>query len=434
MKLFHLDPIGLGTSEAESLPSYIHRLSILHGVTVGQLLERIEKLAGRTNAPYRNSPVLAQFVRPNQTTQAIVEDLEKVTDQTGLAALTLLPLSDCLARDMSCYSKDMRWCPTCLGEQRVTGGVAYYKLVWHFADVKTCHLHRAPIERVCGHCGRHQNTLKVRVCASICQFCRKPHEAGRGGARASNFSWQNDAFDLCQLAADMKGYANTPPKSSAPVEFLDSVFDYYWFAERERELYARVDHHEMLSILHGETPITLRTLRKYAFQLGLAIDSFLCSDAPYEPAFLLKQSYLPESFKPASRQKRDHEATLDRIQQVLAEAGPGISLRRLAERAGVSAGYISHRLPHVKRKVVDERRAHQVREKERKRQEAIAAAFEYLTRDDRLFIKSKKQALRVLRRETGLPKNVLREAIGRAFEKALPEQGLSTGTLAAVEA
>lgn len=419
MKLFTLEPIGVGTSEVESLSSYVHRLSLIHGVTVGQLLERVERLSGRQRAPYRNSPVLAAFVRPNDTTQTLVEDLEKVTNQKDLAALTLLPIRPCLARDMGCYAKDMRWCPECLLEQRASGSESYYKLIWQFADVKFCHFHGRTIERVCPRCGKHQNTLKVRSGAEYCQKCRRKLEACAEGDHAPSYSWHNDAFDLCSFVAELREYANNPPDEQAPVRFIDSVFDYYWFSGKERELYAKVDHHEMLGILHGDSPVTLRTVRKYAFQLALPIGRFLGgADTPYEPALALKNTYKPNQLNRRSRKKLEHNSVLKRIDAILNEKRPGLSLRQLAEHVDVSVGYIAHRLPHIHRKVVEERRFFLAQEKERKRREALVAAFQYFTRDERLFAKSRKQALRVLMEETGLPKNVLRDAIAIAYEKA----------------
>ena len=39
MKLYRLAPLGEGTPEIESFPSYMHRLAAIHGVSLKQLLE-----------------------------------------------------------------------------------------------------------------------------------------------------------------------------------------------------------------------------------------------------------------------------------------------------------------------------------------------------------------------------------------------------------
>lgn len=429
MKLFSLDPIGIGTPEAESLPSYLHRLSRIHGVSIGQLLEGIERFSGRSQAPYRNSPLLAAFVRPNGTTQALVEDLEKVTNQKDLAALTLLPIMSCVARDMKCYSKDMRWCGTCLAEQSAASGESYYKLIWQFADLESCHLHGQTIEKTCAWCGSHQNTLKARRDAAWCQKCGRQLADNQSRVSDNSTSWKNDAFDLCHLVADLKTYLGETLESTAPVRFIDSVFDYYWFSQKEMELYAKVDQHEMLNILHENAPITLRTLRKFAYQLGLPIDSLLRGpDAPYEPSLDLRDTYKPAQLRRERRRRHDHVSVLKRIKSVMEEERPGLSLEQLAKESEVSVGYIADRLPHIKRKVVEDRTQFLVQEKSRKNQEALAAAFAYLARDQRLFIMSRKKALKVLINETGLPKNVLRNAIKVAFEQheAFSQRGAVT--------
>lgn len=400
------------------MSSYVHRLSLLHGVSVGQFLQRVEQLSGRASAPYRKNPFLATFIRPNETTQALVEDLESVSDQRNLTSLTLLPLKPCVSRDMSCYARDIRWCASCLSEKESIGGHAYYKLVWQFRDMEYCPFHREKILRCCGACGKHQNTFKVRVSAAYCQYCHRRLSDGGAAASESPGSWVNDAFDLAGLVENLPRYVDQPLEANAPARFLDAVFDYYWLSNRELELYKKVDHHEMMSIIDGVTPVTLRTIRKYAYQLNVPIDRILAgSSAPFEPPLDLEDSYRPSQVRGNTREKHDHGEIFKKISVAIRESGPSLSLRQLASRAGVSVGYIENRLPHVRQQVANARQSFLAREKSRKWRESLAAAHEYFTRDVEVFVMSRKQALKVLMAETGLPKHVLRSAIRIAFEQ-----------------
>ncbi|CCU70974.1 hypothetical protein TOL_0535 [Thalassolituus oleivorans MIL-1] len=98
--------------------------------------------------------------------------------------------------------------------------------------------------------------------------------------------------------------------------------------------------------------------------------------------------------------------------KLVAEQSFPPSLKKLARLSNVSVGYLEYRFPNLVRKVVEESQTYQKQQKMIRGYEAQAAAIRFFT-DDRYadHSQSRKEAYRVLKEETGLPKWVLKNAI-----------------------
>ncbi len=93
-RLYHLEPIGLGTSHAESLTSYIARLAEAHCLTPRLLLEREINSSNIQSSKQNNLFGIKKYSGEingrGETATKLVQLLEKATLKENLRLLTLL--------------------------------------------------------------------------------------------------------------------------------------------------------------------------------------------------------------------------------------------------------------------------------------------------------------------------------------------------------
>src|SRR5206468_10800189 len=105
-RLFHLEPVGVGTAEAESLTGYVARLAEAHGVRVRELvLHEILPLLDRPHLAATHDPGLLSAFWRNETralngtralARGLVRALARLTGRRDLRYLTLLTWTELL--------------------------------------------------------------------------------------------------------------------------------------------------------------------------------------------------------------------------------------------------------------------------------------------------------------------------------------------------
>jgi len=172
-RLYSLEPIGIGTSETESLTSYVGRLAEAHSVRVHDLVvHELLPFLGRPHlADGRNASLLTAFWR-NETralngtrtlARNLVQALEALTGQRNLRFLTLLSWTEVLPVHQ--LQKPSRaWCPICFEEWRQDGRAAYDPLVWTLAPVTFCPKHLRPLLVACPFPGL-QTAIALAQCS-----------------------------------------------------------------------------------------------------------------------------------------------------------------------------------------------------------------------------------------------------------------------------
>jgi len=110
--LFPVPLRGVGTPDVEALGSYMHQLARVHGTSVGRLMRYVYVRNATKNSNFRQTiPALKAFgslancIRPNGTTQDIVEALSYTTGRTDLRCGTFLALSQTLECFMGIFSQ-----------------------------------------------------------------------------------------------------------------------------------------------------------------------------------------------------------------------------------------------------------------------------------------------------------------------------------------
>lgn len=181
-RLYRLEPIGIGTSDVESLTGYLMRLALAHSVELGTLFT--QELVPLLNKPYlqtHKSNLIScaiLLVKDIHTRNGMgcaaldcVEALESLTDQSHLGYLTMLPFKDFFSV-MSLARNKRAWCPDCYAEQSENAELIYDKLLWTLESVTVCASHHKRLETRCPHCGRSSLWLSSKARAGYCFGCQ----------------------------------------------------------------------------------------------------------------------------------------------------------------------------------------------------------------------------------------------------------------------
>lgn len=184
-RLFHLEPIGVGTLFVESLMSYIARLAQWHCVTPRQLIlkeiapQMIHKGYPATrwfNTIQRLFSSCSPLIKGNEVAGimaiSLIQALEELTLRQDLSRLSLLRQVSSLLEG-SQLRKHLAWCPICLEEWRQAKRAIYLPLIWLVQDLNICPQHREqPLRQHCLHC---QQLFPPLTGCSRPGFCSKCH-------------------------------------------------------------------------------------------------------------------------------------------------------------------------------------------------------------------------------------------------------------------
>jgi hypothetical protein len=176
-RFYPLRPIGIGTSEVESLTGYVARLAEAHVLSVGDMVGREPVNLPRREKRLRKSLPKAHLFHAysyaingaSGTAQSWARSFERITVVSGLELLTLLPLRWMLS-DMSLFRRHRAWCPRCYEEDH-RNGIAYERLLWSLRAVALCPRHSVPLEQQCPFCSCALPPLSVRSRPGHCSAC-----------------------------------------------------------------------------------------------------------------------------------------------------------------------------------------------------------------------------------------------------------------------
>ena len=425
MLLFRVEPIGRETEEVESFSSYVLRLAKVHGVSVGRMLTELKAAYTRENPGWQeetvtdaNPATLADMVRPVDSAAELLEVVEHYTGVSGLRSTTFQALRQACYRSVGLFHNHMRWCPACFEEDLNLGMTPYFRLLWSFKDVTHCHKHGVPIVTRCPKCfGRQNSTSRVRG-IHLCRKCKTPLLEKHRSEEAADRADESDYRDLRELTGFVASNPSLVFEDGAARRLLQAIFDRVWDLEDEREFWKILPKEQSLMISYGDKKLTMKMLRRIAYRLGISLPGLLagevdCWTAQLDPRWL---SELPANLHPAKRRRRhDRDALRARRQECRQSVDPTKPppLVAVVKEIGISTGGMEYLFPATSKEIKGAFQKWRIEEKERKRLEATAAVFEYLASDRSP--KSRKDALRVIRDQTGLPKNVLREVISRSF-------------------
>lgn len=424
-KLFPVEVRGRRSAEVESLPSYIHRMAYGHGIYVGELLRFADRQVRRDSTYVGELEKIPSYIknheilRSNKLSKYLVDMFEHLTRQS-LSGTYASVISDSFTRSSQELMEGFRWCPECMGEMIALGEDPYFKLIWHFRAIKFCPVHRSNFFQCCDYCGCKQTSYKKTRSLGACQQCAKPLSFRKRKLQINDLtpSWEDVGHDVLQLVSDIQRYGENSLPADGIVTSVDQLFDHYWRQDKEDKFYDLLSRDKLLTVVNYRRSLCLNDARKLSFHLGISLYDLISGSAANTTPLLEIDDYcpLPKSFlNPVHREVRDHKAILKRLSALARENVP-LSLKATARNLGVSVGYLEYRFSTQVKEITTRYKHFKQVEHHKKIHLAQQRALEYfLSESEDLAPKSRKQAYRLLKEETGLPKWVLKKAIQTAY-------------------
>jgi hypothetical protein len=229
-RLYHLEPIGIGSPMVESLTSYLMRLAEAHGVHPSTLLRKeIYPLLNRTYL-YHDGRLGSTFATDSARLNAIaktntgllVQALEHLTLRSDLRFLTMLTFAEVLSQ-RNLVRHRRAWCPVCYEEWRKAGHVIYDPLLWAFESVVRCSWHGQPLCLHCPNpvCARTQYPLALQGQPGYCMSCGQwlgstsQSEAESPAISDDEWEWQRwVANAVGELLSAAPGFSKEPSRET----------------------------------------------------------------------------------------------------------------------------------------------------------------------------------------------------------------------------
>ncbi|MCC7371150.1 MAG: TniQ family protein [Chloroflexi bacterium] len=380
-RLFHLEPLGIGTPDTESLTGYVARLAEAHGVATRQLvIHEILPLLGRPHLATTLDPNLLSAFWRNETralngTQTLaanlVRVLEHLTGRRDLRFLTLLPWAEVLPA-YHLQRPSHAWCSACYETRRQAGQPVGEPLLWTLQPVTACPRHRRRLRTICAHpgCGRPSPPLGSRSRPGHCARCRRWLGGAQDVDLASDEALAHNALQaqtwivhaVGELIAAAPRLA-TPPRREQITRTLAASVEQV--TGGNRSAWAR-----RLGLTTGAPdnwhPGTMRPSLERLLQVCCALGTtplrfFLgdpgSADPPHDGLRIVPEGPPnPWRLRPPLHRltmQRDLEAVLASDEQ------PPPSLREVAQRLGDTALYLRHHLPDLCRAISERHLSYQ---------------------------------------------------------------------------
>jgi len=421
-KLYPIPLLGQGTAEIESLSSYVLRLAFEHGASGGTFLSAIAEMSGHDSRSYRSVVAhrhgIGALSRVNASTDRLRLLLAELTGQNLFSGALQF-----LGRNAFLVSADIggiRWCPECFCEMSEMDTPRYIKQLWQMKVVCYCPLHRTALESQCSQCRSEQRSARAAAPVGWCMKCGLSL-AKRGDPLLIKDiipSWECMSFDLVEIFSKTSRDSeeqNCTITSRDYIEELTSRLQEMFIERRPPPI--GLDLMQVASKPRGGNS-RLTTLRRLAYMMNMSLYEMLTRpfDVLRLPCQVVNFKYLPDQIKVRKKLTRNHQREHYKILFILENQLTPPSLKQLARLAKVSIGYLEYRFPGLVRKVVDRHKSYQEQQYLKRRYRAQTAALKFFT-DERYatHTQSRKEAYRVLREETGLPKWVLMDAIQVAY-------------------
>jgi len=421
--LFRVKLQERGTSEIESFASYIYRLAYEHGVSAGEIVRYVfsqdtdEINAYKENNKDPKSISCHELVGTGGAVTLLVDYFEKLTGEAFYKS-TFWFLKAAFARCAREVRKEVNWCPECFKEMELKGVTPYFKLIWHVNSISHCSIHRTPLMSVCSKCGKNQNTCVRKYSNHLCQHCRKNLSERTRALRKIEYSdsWNFTGADVLNLFNEL----SQVERKEMPEDGIVKSYEYILTS------FLNAKDYEMLDVLSGfnipvitvKRKVSLLVARRFAYVLNISLYDIITAnvmqttfDMDYE-----LPNYGPNFMKPKKRIKKNHSRILIKIHKYLSDQDCPPSLRQVAEYVGVSVGYLEYRYKDLAKKIIIEHREYQCKIMLHKKYHAQKMALDFFFNEKyKRYNKSRRQAYKVLREETMLPKFVLKHAIQIAY-------------------
>ena len=177
-RLYHLEPIGIGTPYVESLTSFLMRLAQAHSLEVNTLVTKeISNYFDRKYLHENNNKGLSTLFNKGATLNSngilasqLYQSLEQLTFRKDLSCLTLLAFNNVFS-SRKLLRKSKAWCSVCYEQWQKAGKIIYEPLLWSFESITVCPRHFQPLANKCPHCDLSVPWLTGKSQVGFCPKC-----------------------------------------------------------------------------------------------------------------------------------------------------------------------------------------------------------------------------------------------------------------------
>jgi len=348
-RLYHLSPRGRGSSEVESLTSYLTRLAQAHCVPVTKLAELeiaplLHKNGTLTSTKFSNGA--KNLNGWSDWTAMALTALQTLTRVEGLRALTMYPWRQVLARE-KLLRPHLAWCSSCYDVWRQSEQPVYNPLLWHLDAVEICPRHQQPLCHCCPHpdCRRQLPLVNNRGQPGYCPFCQRWLGVTGGQAQAPEVDWPWQLWLTKQLAPLFSTAADLPADPS-PQTLACNLATCLASASGTNDVIglARqvgISGGVIYGCLNHAQPIRLDLLARICYHLGQSLLDLLTTRA--DPAQVPLRRTRPQLDIEALRQKLD---------PFLSEMPP-CPAQQVARQLGVNSSVIHLHFPTQYQQLVE---------------------------------------------------------------------------------
>ena len=433
--LFPLAPLGYGTGDIEALPSYLCRLAIIHSVSVIDLYNYLLSYGQQFNIlkstfKRKKNIGLTALVSGNKQVFLMIKAIEALTGYS-LQGTNFTMLSKYFSIPSRDISKSFKWCPKCINEMVDEGIDPHIKLIWLLKTTTRCNKHLTLLEDKCPYCNKPQYLSSNRISFAFCYYC-KSRLANANSSSEIGASWYNYGNDVSEFLIEYVANYQVINRVDLNKSFIPlvGVSKSLCFLANKREespthrlrigMSAIQSYCCALGYEQSGKP-SLLMMRRISHSFGISLYTLFSGNACNSTAYLSKDLFcrvLPEYLRACNRKKpNDHERVRNDLIRLLKKMSVPLQLKSVAESLGVSKGYLEYRFPDLCKKINQERINYKKELRSNMLNTAKLSALSFFTSEKyEGYPQSRKQAYKVLRRETNLPKFVLNRAIEEAFQ------------------
>lgn len=390
-RLYSLAPLGMGTSEVESLTSYINRLAWAYRVNprvlvAQEILPHLSKEHYVQSVPGR----LGSFSRTRsmsingtgEVARDWAETLERLTMRSDLRFLTLRPWAHGLA-SWGLLRNGPQWCPVCYDEWREQKQPVYQPLMWTLQAVTVCMRHAQPLVEQCPVCRQPQSAIASKRVLGCCTQCGSWLGSKPGTKRSCDedlLDWQRwteqvvEELILANRAFGSLPWHDLPAGITACVEAVGGtrqlgriagVPNVLFSTWRNRKRTPSFTYLLKVSYALNLSPLQLMTVEPERLKQTLRT---INGGEDYAGVDSTKMEYRlpPRVGLPAPPSKGDMDSIRAFIQTVLAgEVGP-LPVRHVARQLGVGEKFLVGRFPQECALITAQYQAHRAEQAKRK--------------------------------------------------------------------
>jgi len=372
--LYHLEPIGVGTPDVESLTGYVVRLAQEHCVSARKLI--INEIA-----PLSRQQGCSDTLEIESISQIFGTDKRRAAlNSTGLMAANLVYVLEALTlrQDLSFLTllfwtqvlptrgllrRFRAWCPICYEQWRRTDNIIYEPLLWSIDAVKVCLDHCRLLSDKCPHCYQQLLVITGLSRPGYCDRCgkwlgsfRQAEAANSKILSESDWKWQTYVVNnVGQLIAAAPQLNLTPLReriAKAIAAYINQV------SQDNAAAFAQlvsVQHATLLHWLKGKAIPQMDKLLQLTHRLKTTLLDFLtqevlAADENKKITPLLQQQEQRQR-QPCKRLNIDRKVTLHAALTAFVKSEPPPSLEDVARRLECYPLVLQHHFPDLSHEI-----------------------------------------------------------------------------------